>query len=669
MRRLKVILLILAISLITDYALAQPAESEVALERIVVTPVRYAQETQKISGSVSVITGQDIENSNAHTIPDVLRAQAGLVVRDYYGNGVKVAVDLRGFGETAASNALVLVDGRRINEIDLSGVDWTQIPIETVERIEIARGANSVLYGDNAVGGVINIITKTGAGKPHLEFESSAGSFDMNKQRFSVSGAEGRLDYFFNTSRHSTHGYRRNNYYQTNDYSSRLSYELTDDFSLTLSSGYHEADYGVPGALRESQLNIYSRRESLFTNDDAGDEDYYVLLGAKLKFSEDNIFELPVSFRRRYMDTYWGTGGWGVNRSRIDTIGVCPKLILNSKIFQRENTTTLGLDFYKIDSEMSDFSAAGIETGDSDVDKRSYGAYLQNEFALLENLIFNSGYRYQEARYDFDYNDLTGSYTDVDDVSKFQEQVFKTGLVYNYKQDCRVFANIAKSFRLPVTEEFMRYNFFEFPFGRYINNELLPQKGMHYEFGLAHKFSPRLEAGLTAFLAKIKNEIYLNPLTYNNENYGRTSRRGFELNFTWDAVDCLELSGNYTFTEAIFDKGVFDDKRIPAVPVNKASLGLNWRVARNWYLNGLLNYTGERYFISDQSNAFPKMEDYITVDIKISYKLADAVVFIGVNNIFNERYSEYGAISTVYNERGYYPSPERNFISGCSLKF
>ncbi|MGD9015518.1 MAG: TonB-dependent receptor plug domain-containing protein, partial [Candidatus Omnitrophota bacterium] len=114
--------------LITVNVFAQSNSGEIALERIVVTPIRHAQEVQKICAPVSVITKQDIENSNAHTITDILKTQPGLVVRDYYGNGVKVSVDLRGFGETAGSNTLVLVDGRRINEIDLSGVDWTQVP-------------------------------------------------------------------------------------------------------------------------------------------------------------------------------------------------------------------------------------------------------------------------------------------------------------------------------------------------------------------------------------------------------------------------------------------------------------------------------------------------------------------------------------------------------------
>jgi len=135
-------------------------EKEVTLEEVVVTATRDIQEIRKIPANVTVITKEKIAESNAQAVTDVLKDEVGVVVRDFFGTGKSASVDIRGFGETGPLNTLVLVDGRRINEIDLSGVDWTQIPLDQVERIEIVRGAGSVLYGDNAVGRVNNIITK-----------------------------------------------------------------------------------------------------------------------------------------------------------------------------------------------------------------------------------------------------------------------------------------------------------------------------------------------------------------------------------------------------------------------------------------------------------------------------------------------------------------------------
>lgn len=671
MYRLRLAVISLGLILLTGLnVFAEPNNNEVGLKRIVVTPVRFTQELQKIPASVSLITRQDIENSNAQTVPAILRMQTGLVIRDYYGNGTKVSADLRGFGETAGSNTLVLVDGRRINEIDLSGVDWTQIPLDRIERIEIVRGANSVLYGDNATGGVINIITKTGKDKPKLEFQTIGGSYDMNKQGFSINGSEDKLSYFLSVSRNSTHGYRKNSEYRATDFSSKLIYSLSDNFSVGLNTGYHDADYGLPGALRESQLMNCSRRDSKNMNDDAGEEDWYILLNTKVNFWENSEAALPVSFRRRNMDTYWGSYGAfnSSNKTSIDTISICPKLTLHADILERSNVTIFGFDFYKVDSKMNDFSATGDQTGDSDVDKKSMGGYLQNELSVFDNLTLNAGYRYEKAKYNFNYTDLNVPkwYTDVNDSSKFNEEVFKTGLAYNYKNNSKLFLNIARSFRLPVTEEFMVYDWLAWPAGRTINKDLLAQKSLNYELGMNHKLNSKLEIDLTVFLMKVDNEIFYNPLTGNNENYDKTQHRGLELSWNWNMLDDLDLFGNYTFTEAIFDEGDFNKNQIPAVPHHKTSLGLNWRITPKWQVNGLLNYVGKRYFISDQSHDYPKMDDFVTLDIKVSYKFTDSKLFAGINNIFDDKYSEYGVI---YSERGFYPSPGRNFIAGCSLKF
>ena len=137
--------------------------ASVDLEPIVVTASRMAQHNYKIAGNVTVIDRAQIEASNAQTIPDVLGEAFGVNIYDN-STTKSAVVDVRGFGDTAPRNILVMVDGRKVNNMDISGPDLVQVPLGAVERIEIIRGAGSVLYGDNAVGGVVNIITKRGRG-------------------------------------------------------------------------------------------------------------------------------------------------------------------------------------------------------------------------------------------------------------------------------------------------------------------------------------------------------------------------------------------------------------------------------------------------------------------------------------------------------------------------
>jgi len=250
----KVLVAVIVMALFASGVWAE--ESEVTWDKIVVTPYRYEETLSKTASSVTVITAAEIKNSNAAKVIDALRPVPGIIVRDLYGNGAKASLDLRGFGDMDAMNILVLIDGRRVNEVDLSGVDWSQVPLDQIQQIEIIRGGNSVLYGENAVGGVINIITKKGQGKPRFEISSEFGSYDRNSEKIHFSGSRGKLSYLFSASREGTHGYRNNSFFKTYDYSSKLGYDFSDELTVYFNSGFHRASYGLPGGLSENESAI-----------------------------------------------------------------------------------------------------------------------------------------------------------------------------------------------------------------------------------------------------------------------------------------------------------------------------------------------------------------------------------------------------------------------------
>src|SRR6187549_2103921 len=143
-----------------------------------------------VGTSTSIITSQDIESSPAQNLPDILSQQVGVQVQHLLSstNGSRDAVDLRGFGAFAQSNTLILVNGRRYQDFDLQGFDFSSIPLNSIERIEVTRGnSGTVLYGDGAIGGVINIVTKTQntqgvSGK----VEGAVGSYGFAEGRMSA---------------------------------------------------------------------------------------------------------------------------------------------------------------------------------------------------------------------------------------------------------------------------------------------------------------------------------------------------------------------------------------------------------------------------------------------------------------------------------------------------
>jgi iron complex outermembrane receptor protein len=293
-----------------------------------------------------------------------------VVVRDQLGTGKNVSVDIRGFGETATQNILVLVDGRRVNEIDLSGVDWSQIPLDQVERIEILRGPGSVLYGDNAAGGVINIITK----KPEKAISATAegviGSYHYNKESGSVSGKWGPLSAILNAGYTGTEGYRDNGFLRAKDVGGKVLYDLNENISLNFSGGFHQDDTGLPGGLTKAEIHQLGRRATVRPGDKAETEDWYSSLGGKGKFGNLGRVEVDLSYRHREVEDFFRSFSFE-DRRNLSAWGITPRYLLEAPLWIFPNKLTVGFDFY--DSESTVFSESAFGPNRLEVEKVSKG--------------------------------------------------------------------------------------------------------------------------------------------------------------------------------------------------------------------------------------------------------------------------------------------------------
>src|SRR6476646_5096279 len=201
--------------------------------------------------STSVITAEDIAHSPAQSIQEIIAQTPGVQLTSLFGgvNGVGTTVDLRGFGAFATANSLVLINGRRLNDIDMAGVDLSTIPRDSIERIEITRGnSGAVLYGDNAVGGVINIVTKTGAGGPPVAIRAEGGVGSFNQRLASVSTAVnfGPWSTSFYGNGIKSDGYRVNNAFDQRNGIGNVNY-TTHDLTAVLTLSGDDQKLGLPG--------------------------------------------------------------------------------------------------------------------------------------------------------------------------------------------------------------------------------------------------------------------------------------------------------------------------------------------------------------------------------------------------------------------------------------
>ncbi|MBW2489994.1 MAG: TonB-dependent receptor [Deltaproteobacteria bacterium] len=664
MKRWVVILVILIALMFPGINQAQDEKTNeptvTTLDEVVVTATRQEEQISSVPANVTVVTETDINNSTAYDIPDLLRKQAGVHVNDIAGNRRNYTVDLRAFGETASLNTLVLVDGRRINQADLSGSDWALIPLDRIKKIEIIRGGRgSVLYGDNAAGGVINIITKEGEAF-HAGAEINGGSYDTFKGSAYVSGTKNKLSYALSGSYLTSDGYRDNSDTEAKDLGLNLGFYQNDFLKWNLSGGFHKDSTGLPGAIKASEFAAgASRTDSLQPDDFADVEDYYVKGGPEIYFLSDSKFKMDVSFRKRNFLSFASfDAGSFEGDTDINTIAVSPQIIFKETLAGVDNRLIIGFDFTDVVEDITNSSIffGTPSTGIFELKKKNYGYYIHDEIRPWKNFAISGGYRYDRAEFRFK--------PSTPDKKTMSEDLFTAGVNYNFYEKSSIYISFARSFRYPVLDEL--FNFFT----NTIDTTLIPQTSDNYEIGIRHNFSPTLYADMNFFRMDTKNELFYNPTAFANENYdGKTRRDGVEISLT-KAFEKITLSGNYTYTDATFTNGQFENNNVPNVPNHKAALSGLFTLGRGFSLTVDGVYVGERPFISDFTNNFEDQEDYLIVNAKLKYRWKQFTAFMNINNITDEEYSEYGGISTFpITEPGFFPSPKINFLAGISAGF
>ncbi len=481
-----------------------PAESDPPLihlpgsEEVTVTASRAEESVAFVPASVTVLTDRDIQNSSARNIPELLSTAAGLTVTDLTGGKRNYRVDIRGFGETASANTLVLVDGRRVNQPDLSGVDWTQLSLSQVKRIEIVRGGRGgVLFGDNATSGVINIITNTSTTNQG-RISILGGSYDSLGLEAGYSGRSEDLSYSLSGDLYDSDGYRDNSHTRGRNAGGSLNYSPNNWFRLGLSSGYHHDETGMPGALTETDLDSgTSRSGTVYPDDRFRVSDYYFQAKPGFLFLQNSRFETDISFRKRdnsfYSSSYWGHYQ---GDTKLETLAFSPKLTLGEQLGNMNNRLSVGLDLTLSDEEILNTSSYSPQASFS-LEKNNLGAYIHDELFLVENLAVSGGYRYDRVKYGF--GPALGANPD------FSEGLATAGISWQFRDKSNIYFEYGSGLRYPLLDEL-----FDF-FSNGINSNLRPQTSDSYQAGIKIFLSNSFYLNSSLYNTKTNDEIFFNP--------------------------------------------------------------------------------------------------------------------------------------------------------------
>jgi vitamin B12 transporter len=616
---------------------AEPAPAE-SLPPMVVTATRTEVPLNQLTTSLTVITAEDIRERQGELVSEVLRDVAGVNVVQTGSMGTATSVFIRG---SASNQVLVMIDGVEINSTTTGAYDFANLTTESIERIEVLRGAGGTLYGSQAIGGVINIITKRGQGPLDVGVSAQGGNGYTNRQVATLRGGIGDLGYSFSVGRLASDGFRSvNDDYRNLSTSARLDYQVTENASLKGIFHFIKSDGGLynnnnfasqpdPNA-RQATTQYVTKLEweqKIFPNWD------YRISGSMFKendkFSDDVdacVFsdfpcDSPATDRFRPLIT---TGEFQTNYR-----------------FEDWGTTTFGTQYNRRSARTS----GGIDEAVSNV-----GYYLQQQLQFLDRrLIIIPGIR-------------------LDDNQEFGTAWTPSfSAAYLFKEiGTKLKGGYAKGFRAPTLNEL----FFPPGFGcpAFGNPDLGPEKSWEINFGVEQSFlAERLKMGANYFHREVKDLIEGRPIPgdpfgcFRAENVGRARFDGVELTLGIKLFEGLTLNANYTYLD--WDTA---DGTLPRRPHNSGNVILNYlQDALN--VNLIVNIVGRR----DDFRAASPFGDtitagYGTVDLASSYKLPWRMPFVKelsligkIQNLFNKKYDQADG----------FRAPPLNFLLGFRASF
>lgn len=620
---------------------------------IIITPSAIEQPRQQANTSVTVIDQQTIHNSNSGSVAELLRGHAGLHVADLFGDGSQAAIDLRGFGPTASSNTLVLIDGRRLNNsADGAAPDLSIIKLDDIQRIEILQGSAGVLYGNQAVGGVINIIRKD-----ILENKASvslrAGSYDSSALSASIQRLIGQTQLSLSLSDQQSDNYREHNDSDRKNFNLRAERQH-ERFTGYVEVGATDEHYLTPGALLQSELDV-SRTQSLsYYQDDYFDTETRLLrIGMEQMLDQSRSLTFDLSKRvndREFIQTFRPYAGSLTTQDR-DTTNLSAVYRVVPESPQLYSHLVFGLELEATDYDL--MSAIGPQSIEQDVSD----FYLSSQWMISAQSQIDLGFRYSDKQADISGDDFNDT-----------QSVWTLGYSLNLGA-LRLFARADQNFRYPTVEEHTNVPFGEEP-------GLKTQHGVSLELGSEYQQQDtRYRA--TLYAIRLQDEIGFDSSGFSNLNIEKTRRRGLMLETNHRLNDRISMDVSLTLVDAEITDGPFAGKRLPLVPERSA------RFDFSYHQNANLNYSIELLALDEQvlggdfANQLDLLPSYTVTNFHMAYQAEQWLFSLRINNLLDKKYSETGSQYTEYdavtfaatNYEAYFPAPERNFWISTKYTF
>ena len=618
-----------ALALLTAPVLAADEDADAekthaVLPEVVVTATRIATPREQIASSMTVITAEDIAKRQYRSVGDALRSVPSLSVIQNGAAGKLTSVFSRGAN---ANHTLLLIDGIEMNDPSTPDgrMNFAGVSLNDVERIEILHGPQGTLYGSDAIGAVISIITKKGSGAMKASLQLEGGSFSTFNQVLNLRGAEDIFDYSVTLDRSTTDGTsvvpaRRIASGIKKDDDGFDNTTIAANFGITPSDILSFRFTGRFSDLRNDlDLNVAD-------NDSHGEEDRLFLGGnAKLSLFEgrsEHRFAVTYTDYNRIIRN--APDAQSSSSSRDKNLGEKLKFELQNDFrFVENHVVTLGLETEKEKiNTNSTFISFGTFTSAAKADARTDAVYIQDQFSYRDRFFGTLGLR-------------------IDDHQTFgSETTYRIAPAYLHRETgTKIRGAYAKGFKAPSL--FQLFGGSASAFGSFTGNpDLKPETSRGWEIGLDQGFfKDRVSLSFTYYDNEIKNLIVSNDTFTSNLNLTTAETSGIEIGITAKLLENLDLGANYAYTRA--EEGGTTKKELLRRPLHKASFDLSYRPITPLSLTLSGSYIGRRYDVDAVSFGRVRDPGYFLANIAASYEVAEGWQAFGrIENAFSKNYED-----------------------------
>lgn len=610
-------------------------QEDKTLPTVIVTASRFANDPAFAPIGATVITAEEIRAAGIDNVNQAVRKIGGVYGRQSLNGTQDFDLDLRGFGANSNQNLVVMIDGIRLSENELTVSLLSSIPVDTVERIEIIRGGSSVLYGEGATGGVIHVITRRGkVDGTHGSVTAEVGQFSHREGRASVMKGWDGFSLDANVSKMQTDNYRDNNALKQENFGGGLQWASAQGrFGVRIDAARQDSQ--LPGALNLAQFKS-NPRQTLTPNDHASiDTDRYTAFVERKFGAWEAAAELSHREKKAtsFFDDYSAPLFPFASTADSKQSQFSPRIRTIHSTGSLVNEFVAGMDFIHWDLvNVSSFSRA-------EVAQQSKAIYVRDE-VKLGKARFAAGVRHEK----FD-KDSEGHFDISQSLNAWELQGS-----YAVTPLMTLFAKAGHSYRIATADE----NAFTLN----IDQPLKPQKSRDLELGgsvgnKAHKVS------LKVFQHRLSNEIFFDP-TVNfgfgaNVNLDSTRRRGFEIEGSTRLAPAWLLTAQWQHVNATFTDGPSDGREMVLVPRNIFTTRLSWLPAQGHSASFGAQWVDDQRYGNDFDNACSsRIPSYTVLDARYARRAGHWEFAVTGENLADRQYfnQAFGCRAGIYPNSG-----------------